>query len=567
MIWPARVIWNRLLVTLIPRGAQMARTRFIQTVFGKPGQSRRSGLLLVFCSTCLLLGVASAASEVHAPRNHTAAVPPRGAGFAPTGGGHQTAPQTLVGRFFPTVFSLAGSAGGVVVLAFVGAAFFSRRHGRKGSGSSGTPRIRTVSPGPSGSAPEPASARTVIAAVAKPFQSLAAGVVSLKREVWKENIPRLAGMVFLLLAVGALVVGLVEVLFGAENQRANFGSPINALYWAVVTLATVGYGDLAPQTTAGRLLTSVFILVGMVTISVFTATLASVFTAKRIKEGRGLEKVKATNHVVVCGTGRHLDTIIRYLTRAGITRKQPIVLVNSLTEEAMNEILYRYSHLDIQHVHGDFTQESVLRRANIEDAVAAIIQAGDDTQDRSRADNRTLQAALAIKALNHDIKLTAEALDPENEAHLRRANVDDVIVSGEFSGYLLGACTVSPGLDVALRELLTVEVRNDMIRNPIPESFRGKTSKELSEWFRRREAMLIGIIVEQKVLNLDEMLQDDFSSIDRFIRSTFSAAGKELVAQGKGRTEVVVNPPDDRVIGPDDAAIIISPRVIPVTET
>ncbi|HNZ39319.1 MAG TPA: hypothetical protein PKN69_07295, partial [Candidatus Latescibacteria bacterium] len=122
-------------------------------------------------------------------------------------------------------------------------------------------------------------------------------------------------------------------------------------------------------------------------------------------------------------------------------------------------------------------------------------------------------------------------------------------------------------LDVALRELLSVEVRNDMNRNPIPESFRGKTFKELSEWFRRREAMLIGIIVEQKVLNLDEMLQDDFSSIDRFIRSTFSAAGKELVAQGKGRTEVVVNPPDDRVIGPDDAAIIISPRVIPVTET
>jgi len=223
----------------------------------------------------------------------------------------------------------------------------------------------------------------------------------------------------------------------------------------------------------------------------------------------------------------------------------------------MNDILYRYSHLDVQHVHGDFTQESVLRRANIENAVAAIIQAGDETQDRSRADNRTLQAALAIKALNHDIKVIAEALEPENEAHLRRANVDDVIVSGEFSGYLLGACTVSPGLDVAIRELLTVDVENDIVRAAIPDSMRGKTFGELHAWYRQRNALLIGIVVEEKVLNLNDVLVDDFSAIDRFIRSTFSAAGKDMVVQGKGKTRVVVNPPDNREIGPNDTAIVI----------
>ncbi|HPU84468.1 MAG TPA: ion channel [Candidatus Latescibacteria bacterium] len=470
------------------------------------------------------------------------------------------APRGLVGKVFASFLALLGVVSGMLVTAVMASVFTAKQLADTAKKPSG---------GGSQSAPTPSKQTPlhwVLVCIARPFRSAMESFAGLKREVWKEGIPRLSAVVLSVMVFAAFVVGLVEVIFGSESQRANFANPVNALYWAVVTMATVGYGDLAPQTMVGRFLTSVFILVGVVTISIFTATLASVFTAKRIKEGRGLEKVKVKGHVVVCGTGRHLDTIIRYLTRAGIARKQPIVLVNSLTEEAMNEILYRYSHLDIQHVHGDFTQESVLRRANIEDAVAAIIQAGDDTQDRSRADNRTLQAALAIKALNHDIKVIAEALEPENEAHLRRANVDDVIVSGEFSGYLLGACTVSPGLDVALRELLSVEVRNDIIRNPIPESFRGKTFKELSEWFRQREAMLIGIIVEQKVLNLDEMLQDDFSSIDRFIRSTFSAAGKELVAQGKGRTEVVVNPPDDRVIGPDDAAIIIAPRVIPVTE-
>lgn len=527
---------------------------------GKPG-ARQYPLwraLLIFCGVCLLFGVPNAASEVCARSHHITTVFARGTGLASNRGGYVTGSPGLVRRVFSAVFPVSGLAG-VGVFATLFASVFSSRHLRtKGFGRSGRQDHRGVTPDVSISGPE--SSKSFDAAmreIAKPFRSLAAGVLALKREVWKESIPRLAGMVFLLLAVGAIVVGLVEVLLGTESQRANFSSPVNALYWAVVTLATVGYGDLAPQTAPGRLLTSVFILVGIVTISVFTATLASVFTAKRIKEGRGLEKVKATNHVVVCGTGRHLDTIIRYLNRAGITRKQPIVLVNSLTEEAMNDILYRYSHLDVQHVHGDFTQESVLRRANIENAVAAIIQAGDETQDRSRADNRTLQAALAIKALNHDIKVIAEALEPENEAHLRRANVDDVIVSGEFSGYLLGACTVSPGLDVAIRELLTVDVENDIVRAAIPDSMRGKTFGELHAWYRQRNALLIGIVVEEKVLNLNDVLVDDFSAIDRFIRSTFSAAGKDMVVQGKGKTHVVVNPPDNREIGPNDTAIVI----------
>jgi voltage-gated potassium channel len=177
-----------------------------------------------------------------------------------------------------------------------------------------------------------------------------------------------------------------------------------------------------------------------------------------------------------------------------------------------------------------------------------------------------LQTALAIKALNREVKVIAEALDPENEPHLRRANVDDVIVSGEYSGFILAACTLSPGLDLAIRELMTVEVENDLMVNPIPEGVRGKTFKDLHTWFRDRKALLVGVIVEEKVLNLEDVLVDDFSAIDQFIRSTFTAAGKDMIAHGKGKTEVVLNPPDDRVIGPNDAAIIISQRFISVTE-
>jgi len=384
------------------------------------------------------------------------------------------------------------------------------------------------------------------------------------RDIWRENIPNAALAVLLLIVVASVIVGLIEHSLGSETQRINYGTAINAFYWSVVTLATVGYGDIAPQSQLGRALTSIFILMGVATISVFTATLASVFTAKKIKEGRGLEKVKAKDHVVLCGWSRHIDTIMKFLSRSEQGRKRSFVLVNAQPEGEMSEVLYRYDHLDVHLVHGDFVQGSVLRRANVEEAFAAIILTGDNVVDPNAADNRTLQAALAIKSLNPDVKVVCEALNPDNEQHLRRANVDDVIVSGEFSGYLLGASTASPGLHLAIRELFSVEVRNDLLRNPIPEQLRGKTFAELHAWFRKQGALCIGIIVEERRLNLDDVLVDDFSAIDRFIRSAFSAAGKELAFMGRGRAEVIMNPPDDRVSGPNDDAILIAPKLIPV---
>ena len=382
------------------------------------------------------------------------------------------------------------------------------------------------------------------------------------RDLWRENIPYLALMLFGLFAVTALVVGLVEYL--SEDGNKFGGSILNIFYWAVITLSTTGYGDYAPLTPLGRALTLVFSLIGMGMVAVFSATITSVFTARKIKEGRGLEKIKAEDHIVLCGYSRHLDTVLKFLSLSDEWRRHAFVLINSTPESQMNEVLYHYSHLDLYFVHGDFLQESVLRRANVEQAAAAIILAGDSSEDRKNADNVALQAALAIKEMNPDIKVIAEALEPDNEQHLRRANVDDIIVSDEFSGYLLASSTINSGLHDAMRELLSVGFGNDVIRNHIPEHLVGKPFSDCHAWFRNRGAMLIGVIVEDPGLSLDDMLVDDFSAIDRFIRNAFSAAGKDISARGASKHDVIVNPPDDRIIGPNDDAIIISQKAVSV---
>ena len=72
-------------------------------------------------------------------------------------------------------------------------------------------------------------------------------------------------------------------------------------WWALVTLTTVGYGDVVPVTIPGRLVGVVIILGGVVSLSLITATVASVFIERKFRRERGLEPVKATQHILILG--------------------------------------------------------------------------------------------------------------------------------------------------------------------------------------------------------------------------------------------------------------------------
>ena len=93
-------------------------------------------------------------------------------------------------------------------------------------------------------------------------------------------------LIFIWIA-GSLIISLVE----SENPQ-GFNNVGNSLWWTIVTMTTVGYGDMAPQTFAGRIFAIIIMLSGISFIAIVTGTISSIFTSKRIMEGRGLEKIK-----------------------------------------------------------------------------------------------------------------------------------------------------------------------------------------------------------------------------------------------------------------------------------
>ena len=382
------------------------------------------------------------------------------------------------------------------------------------------------------------------------LQSLKAVLFVLKREKFFY----ILGITFVVLLGGAISFYFLER--GTNKTVESIGT---AIYWAFISMTTTGYGDVSPSTAGGRVVAVIVVVSGLLLLSLVTATIASVFVEKKIREGKGLEPVKLEDHIVLCGWNSNAEDVIAELLRSLPEEKIRLVLVNELAEDKIEALKYKYRNHGFKFLRGDFAHEEVLERVNITKARSAIILADTSGQlSLEKADEHTILGTLAVKSLAPEVKTCAELLNPENRQHLKRANVDEIVVRGEHVGNLLASATVSPGLPRVFSLLLSPEEENKMWKVEIPSSYVGKTAGELAAYFQEnKQALLLALLSERKSLALDKILTDDYSAIDQFIKRKFEEADKDFFGK-KERVQVVLNPAHDVVIVEEDSAVVLA---------
>jgi voltage-gated potassium channel len=179
-----------------------------------------------------------------------------------------------------------------------------------------------------------------------------------------------------------------------------------------------------------------------------------------------------------------------------------------------------------------------------------------------RIDERTTLAALAIKSIAPNVKTIAELLDGENKQHLKRANVDEIVVRGEHVGSLLASAISSPGIPKIFSSMLSIGDTNKLWRVEIPRSFVGNTFKELSAFYReKRHAILIGLLTEKKAMKLADILSDDTSIIDTFIKDKIKESKRDFFYK-REEMQFTLNPEDGYIIRDGQFAVILS-RAMP----
>jgi len=351
---------------------------------------------------------------------------------------------------------------------------------------------------------------------------------------------------------------LAVFYFEHGETEANIHSLWDGFWWAMVTIGTVGYGDRYPVSVAGRIVGLLLIFSGVGLMSLLTATIASVFVERKIKEEKGLETVTVNNHIVICGWNQHTEEVVQGLTTSVSLENISIVLINELSIDEIDALKIKYKKYELKFLRGDYVHEDVLLRANIKKAKFSLMMAdisGNHSHDR--IDERTALAALTIKSIAPRVKIIAELLDEVNKPHLRRTNVDEIIVRGEHLGSLLASAIISPGLPRIFSSIISGGEKDKLWRAEIPKKYIGKTFQELSSYFRENQAIIIGVMRDKKDMKLEDLLSDNDSVIDNFIREKLKEAKKSFYVE-KNDANSVINPADNYIILPEDNAIVLT---------
>ncbi len=357
--------------------------------------------------------------------------------------------------------------------------------------------------------------------------------------------------IFLVFIASAIAVYYVERSGGSIDTLGG------AFWWLIVTVSTVGYGDKIPVTTTGRIIASVLIVIGVSLVPYFAAQGASYLVTRRLREERGLEKIKGKEqHTVICGWNEHIETVLD-----GIIARQEhveIVLVNSLAFEEMHEVLLNYKSINPQFVHGDFTSEAILGLANVKQAATVIILSDTAQGNIASADERAVLGTLSVKTMNPRARVCVEVTGPKAAPHVRRAGASEVIVHGEYDPFLITSAAMSEGIVLAARQLLSYEDKSCLQQKAVPAEFIGKSFGELAAYFREKQnALLVGLFSMGKTLHAEDVLSSDYSAIDSFIQRKFKEAGKEYLGAQLEIPQANLNPGDDYVIKENEVAIVI----------
>ena len=360
---------------------------------------------------------------------------------------------------------------------------------------------------------------------------------------------QVVGGIFIVMLIGGLILGLLET-----GEIADGGNPF---WWAIVTMTTVGYGDYTPATITGRLFAVVVMFAGISLTALLTATISSIFVARKIREDKGLEKLDLSEHIILCGWNKTGEQIVDSIQNLAGSKHHRLVLINDLGEDEINRLKSRYNKITLYFVAGDFTSETILDRANLKEADTVMIIPNQTNEDvSSNLDEKTIFATLTIKAMSPNIRVVAYLNNRENLTHIKRANVDEVVLSDDFGAFMVAAHVMDPGIPQAVNTLLDSKSSSHFKRVDIPSNFINKPFNDLFAHFREENGwILIGVYSEEENLGIGEILSADPSALDAFIERKLKEGGISL--QEESRVSVVINPGADYLINPNERAIII----------
>ncbi len=271
----------------------------------------------------------------------------------------------------------------------------------------------------------------------------------------------------LILLIFVVFVGGISMYIAEGNKNDNINDLFDALYWSFITITTVGYGDISPVTTPGKIISFVIIILGIVMISFATSVLVSAFSEKlnELKEERIAEHISENNSfLIICGYGQIARIFLQQYAK--ISNKYIILDVDkNRVAQAIND-----GHNAIA---DDPSRFVVLNRFyNKNSKITVLALTGSDVEN--------IYISLNAKAVSKDIEVIARASSHKLYNKYMRAGADRIILPNEIASSMMVASIVRPVMYKAINAILNY-----------------KDVANMSEIFVSRNCKIIGKSIEE----------------------------------------------------------------------
>lgn len=251
---------------------------------------------------------------------------------------------------------------------------------------------------------------------AKSFQTLA-GVLSTKK------------FEFITLMVFSSIVIFVSSVLIYVMEANNPNSPINtlfeAVYWSIVTISTVGYGDVTPITSEGRIVAMLVITAGIAVLAFTTSLVVSAFTERldEIREVKTIEDVsKLKDFYLVCG----YENVAREVVKKLLKNKSKIIIIDS--ELSRVEDAKKDGLTALQYNPGSVASYTKLN-IDIGTQVKAILCLRED-------DVSNVYTALTVRSINKDVFILSLLMNDSNRKKLEFAGINNLVYPQELVGLM-----------------------------------------------------------------------------------------------------------------------------------
>ena len=243
---------------------------------------------------------------------------------------------------------------------------------------------------------------------------------------------------------------------------------VDALYMTVITIATVGFGEVQTLSPQGRIFTIFLIIMG---VGVATTVISNAFSIivgpllwSTLEQRRMKQTIKGlSNHYIVCGYGRMGRQIVSDLR----ARQEPFVVIDS--SEEFEPIMLENN---IPYITGSAMDDDNLLDAGIERALGLVAALNDDASN--------VMTVLSARELNPKLYIVARVVRGESESKVRRAGANEVINPYQIGGHRMALSLLRPAVHDFLTHIFNFEsdqqpVDVGQIRVPSGSSLAGTT--------------------------------------------------------------------------------------------